>query len=426
MRLDAEVREGLEQRLGGALDRLLGLALLGVGARALEDARVGKLVAGVLGRGHVEDGLGPLGKLRLEVVELVDEDGGRLGVLPDDVGIRRGAVHGRRVRLRDRLVFERNADAFDGAARGHGRLLRRVGRMADERAERCAGDEQRSRDDEEEAENGGAGVAEEAAEDEVQRLAGAPPARFAEDGHDAEAEDDEAGAERPHVDQLGAGDQEAADGEQDEWDSDAARADESIEGRSRSGRRRSPRPSRARAGWRGRCPRRRARARASSGCCCPRAPFERERFFLRTRDGDFGRRCFERFLGAMNASSSERGALLPRIFWSVRSGFTLFLLAAVGILAALALADALRPEGEAGPASRRRRATTTRPGPPTLLDTLRDEAVSGFVLYSDRDCRLHSLLLPRMIDDVVRDEGGADVFHCRFDVDRRPDRLQGG
>ena len=27
-----------------------------------------------------------------------------------------------------------------------------------------------------------------------------------------------------------------------------------------------------------------------------------------------------------------------------------------------------------------------------------------------------------MIDDVVRDEGGADIFHCRFDVDRRPDR----
>lgn len=118
----------------------------------------------------------------------------------------------------------------------------------------------------------------------------------------------------------------------------------------------------------------------------------------------------------MNAISSERGALLPRIFLSVRRSFTLFLVAAVGILGALALADALRPKGGAGPAATPP-AMTTRPGPPTLLDTLRDEAVSGFVLYSDRDCRLHSLLLPRMIDDVVRDEGGADVFHCRFDVD---------
>ena len=103
----------------------------------------------------------------------------------------------------------------------------------------------------------------------------------------------------------------------------------------------------------------------------------------------------------------------------MRRSFTLFLVIAVGILAALALADALRPKGGARPAAEppTALATTTRPGPPTLLDTLREEAVSGFVLYSDRDCRLHSLLLPRMIDDVVRDEGGADIFHCRFDVD---------
>ena len=100
----------------------------------------------------------------------------------------------------------------------------------------------------------------------------------------------------------------------------------------------------------------------------------------------------------------------------MRRSFTVFLVIAVGILAALALADALRPKGGARPAATPP-ATTTRPGPPTLLDTLREEAVSGFVLYSDRDCRLHSLLLPRMIDEVVRDEGGADIFHCRFDVD---------
>jgi len=102
----------------------------------------------------------------------------------------------------------------------------------------------------------------------------------------------------------------------------------------------------------------------------------------------------------------------------VRRSSTLFLVAAVGVLAALALADALRPKGETRPAAAPTApVTTTRPGPPTLLDTLRDEAVSGFVLYSDQDCRLHSLLLPRMIDDVVRDDGGADVFRCRFDVD---------
>jgi hypothetical protein len=101
----------------------------------------------------------------------------------------------------------------------------------------------------------------------------------------------------------------------------------------------------------------------------------------------------------------------------VRSGATLFLLAAVGILAALALADALRKD-EARPAAEptMTSATTTRPEPATLLDTLRSEAVSGFVLYSDQDCRLHSLLLPRMVDDVIRNEDGGDVFRCRFHV----------
>jgi len=101
----------------------------------------------------------------------------------------------------------------------------------------------------------------------------------------------------------------------------------------------------------------------------------------------------------------------------VRSGATLVLLAALGILAALALADALRkdetrPTAEPTVTS----ATTRQPEPATLLDTLRKEAVSGFVLYSDEDCRLHSLLLPRMADGVIRDENGGDLFRCRFHV----------
>ena len=84
----------------------------------------------------------------------------------------------------------------------------------------------------------------------------------------------------------------------------------------------------------------------------------------------------------------------------------------MGILAALALADALRPKDDAQPAAgpATTSATTTRREPPTLLETLRDEAVSGFVLYSDQDCRLHSLLLPRMVDAVLRNEDGGDVF----------------
>ena len=102
----------------------------------------------------------------------------------------------------------------------------------------------------------------------------------------------------------------------------------------------------------------------------------------------------------------------------MKSGATFLLVAAVGILGALALADALRPSSETKPAAVASTgpATTTRSEPRTLLETLRDEAIAGFVLYSDQDCRLHSLLLPRMVDDVVRNDGG-DVFRCRFDVD---------
>jgi hypothetical protein len=113
------------------------------------------------------------------------------------------------------------------------------------------------------------------------------------------------------------------------------------------------------------------------------------------------------------------GSPPPSYLQGVRSGATLFLLAAVGILAALAVADALRKDA-ARPAAEPTTAssTTTRPEPATLLDTLRGEAVSGFVLYSDQDCRLHSLLLPRMVDDVLRNEDGGDVFRCRFHVVR--------
>ena len=103
----------------------------------------------------------------------------------------------------------------------------------------------------------------------------------------------------------------------------------------------------------------------------------------------------------------------------MRKSFTLVLVAAVGILAALAVADALRPDDDTRSASppSTTPATTTRPEPPTLLGTLRDEAISGFVVYSDQDCRLHSLLLPRMIDEVIREEGGADIVHCRFGIE---------
>lgn len=100
----------------------------------------------------------------------------------------------------------------------------------------------------------------------------------------------------------------------------------------------------------------------------------------------------------------------------MRNGITLAVVLAVALLGALALADALRSgPGRAEPA-RGPGGSTTAPKPPTLRETLRSEDVTGLVLYSDRDCRLHSLLLPRMIDDVVRRDDGVDVFHCSFSV----------
>lgn len=98
----------------------------------------------------------------------------------------------------------------------------------------------------------------------------------------------------------------------------------------------------------------------------------------------------------------------------MRRTATLVLVAFVGALAALAVADALRPEGEHGTAAPPTETTAARPL--TLRETLRREEVTGFILYSDRECRLHSLLLPRLVDDVVRREGGGDVVRCRFDV----------
>jgi hypothetical protein len=101
----------------------------------------------------------------------------------------------------------------------------------------------------------------------------------------------------------------------------------------------------------------------------------------------------------------------------VRKSVSLILVGAIGVLVALAVADALRSDSTSSPAVAPPAATTTtKPEPPTLLGTLRDEAISGFVVYSDQDCRLHSLLLPRMVDDVIREEGGADIFRCRFDI----------
>jgi hypothetical protein len=93
----------------------------------------------------------------------------------------------------------------------------------------------------------------------------------------------------------------------------------------------------------------------------------------------------------------------------VKRTATVVLVAGIGILVALAIADALRPAKSARhlPAP-----TTARPEPDGLLEILRREQVTGFMLYSDADCRLHSLTLPRLSDDLVREVNGAAVRQC--------------
>jgi hypothetical protein len=97
----------------------------------------------------------------------------------------------------------------------------------------------------------------------------------------------------------------------------------------------------------------------------------------------------------------------------MRRWSTPLIVAGVVVVAVLAAADALRGHDEpkaAAPES----PTINRASPPTLRDILRRDAITGFVVYSDPDCALHSLLLPRMLDEVVRTDANQPFRMCRF------------
>ena len=118
--------------------------------------------------------------------------------------------------------------------------------------------------------------------------------------------------------------------------------------------------------------------------------------------------------------SAELSSLLLRIVATVRQRGTWLVVGAIAVLATLALADALRGDGDdPAPAAPATTTTTTTTGAPpqSLPELLRTEAVNGFVIYSDEDCDLHSLLLPRLVDELVRDERGNAFQICRFDVE---------
>jgi hypothetical protein len=94
---------------------------------------------------------------------------------------------------------------------------------------------------------------------------------------------------------------------------------------------------------------------------------------------------------------------------------TWLVVALVGTIAVLAAADALRGNGQANQPPSAGTTEETRARPPTLSEELRREDVDGLLVYSDEQCLLHSLLLPHLDDEVVRQEvSGAPVRHCTF------------
>jgi hypothetical protein len=86
------------------------------------------------------------------------------------------------------------------------------------------------------------------------------------------------------------------------------------------------------------------------------------------------------------------------------------------LLALLAVADAFRGSSveSAAPGA----TSTIHPrGKPTLTGILRRDQIAGQLIYSDQECILHSLVLPGMVDEIVRHENGQGVFHfCRFTI----------
>jgi hypothetical protein len=95
----------------------------------------------------------------------------------------------------------------------------------------------------------------------------------------------------------------------------------------------------------------------------------------------------------------------------VRGLTTALVVAGVALVGVLAAADALRGDDDPEALSPSSRPTVSTEQP-SLQETLRREVVLGVLLYSDEDCRVHTLLLPPMIDQRVEETGRL----CRFDT----------
>jgi hypothetical protein len=87
---------------------------------------------------------------------------------------------------------------------------------------------------------------------------------------------------------------------------------------------------------------------------------------------------------------------------------TAVVVAAVALVGLLAIADALRgtEEPRSAPAT-----TGVAEETESLAATLREEVVIGFLVYSDGECRLHTLVLPELVDQDISED---DTRRCRF------------
>jgi hypothetical protein len=93
---------------------------------------------------------------------------------------------------------------------------------------------------------------------------------------------------------------------------------------------------------------------------------------------------------------------------------TSFVVVGVAVLAVLAAADALRSGGDETVAES---VTTIHPrGRPTVAGTLRRDAISGQLFYSDVLCRLRTIELPSLHRDEVLGENGSELARCEFSL----------
>lgn len=98
----------------------------------------------------------------------------------------------------------------------------------------------------------------------------------------------------------------------------------------------------------------------------------------------------------------------------MRRSATSLVVGGVVVLGVLAAADALRSGGDERTSSLEPTTTLHPRGRPKPAGTLRRDAISGQLVYSDLLCRLRTIILPSLQRDQVLAENGSDLAQCNF------------